>query len=72
MRGARCIVTVPHKSGLPVISMHQCHDNIPYGKNFWEWISRDCKLPEGTVPVEWIEKDQVPWSDVPFWQYWQD
>lgn len=68
----RCIVTVPQdECGLPVISMHQCSDNIPYGKNFWDWVAREFKLPEGTVPPEWTEAS-VPWDKVPFWQHWMD
>ena len=35
MRSHRCIVTAPFgREGLPVISMHQCDDNIPYGNLF--------------------------------------
>lgn len=70
MRNHRCTVTVPHGYGLPVVSMHQCEDNQPFGKNFWEWVARDCDLPEGTVPTEWIEVPSVPWEEVPFWRYW--
>lgn len=70
MRSHRCTVTVPHGYGLPVISMHECSDNIPYGKNFWDWVAKDSNLPEGTVPTEWIEISSVPWEEVPFWRYW--
>ena len=70
MRHHRCTVTVPHGYGLPVISMHQCEDNQPFGKNFWDWVAQDSNLPEGTVPKEWIEVPSVEWEEVPFWRYW--
>jgi len=70
IRGHRCIATGPSGTlGLPVISMHQCSDNIPYGKNFWDWLACDNGLPEGTVPPEWREVS-VPCEELPFWQHW--
>ena len=71
IRGHRCIVSVPHEEGLPVISMHQMSDNLRYGDNFWSWVAGDCDLPEGTVPAEWTEK-AFPWEAIPFWQHWSE
>ncbi|CAE7394646.1 unnamed protein product [Symbiodinium natans] len=72
MRIHRCICTVPHTTGLPVLSMHQMSDNIQYGNNFWDWVARDTHLPEGTVPEEWKAKKSIPLEEVPFWQHWNN
>ena len=66
----RCTLTVPHTSGLPVMSMHQMSDNIQVGDNFWDWMAKDNDLPEGTVPEAWRSQKSIPLDEIPFWQHW--
>lgn len=67
----RCIPSVPHECGLPILSMHGCYDNLCHSRNFWTWLEEHGDIPEGVIPQRWKEKT-VPIYNVPFWQHWYD
>lgn len=67
----RCIPSVPHECGLPILSMHGCYDNLCHSRNFWSWLEKDEAIPQGVIPQKWKEKT-VPVYQVPFWQHWYD
>merc|ERR1712014_497379 len=50
----RMMPTVPCQEGLPIVSMHQCSDNIVYGKNLWEYLERDGHIASGLIPDAWM------------------
>ncbi|CAK9048572.1 Tyrosine-specific transport protein 1 [Durusdinium trenchii] len=65
----RCIPSVPHDCGLPILSMHGCYDNLCHSRNFWTWLEEVGDISDGLIPQEWKDKT-VPAYDVPFWQHW--
>lgn len=67
----RCIPSVPHECGLPILSMHGCYDNLCHSRNFWTWLEEAAKIPAGVIPQSWKDKT-VPVYEVPFWQHWYD
>ena len=67
----RCIPSVPHECGLPILSMHGCYDNLCHSRNFWTWLEEAAHIPAGVIPQSWKDKT-VPVYEVPFWQHWYD
>eukprot|EP01060_Flectonema_neradi_P004190 TRINITY_DN12741_c0_g1_i1.p1 TRINITY_DN12741_c0_g1~~TRINITY_DN12741_c0_g1_i1.p1 ORF type:complete len:213 (+),score=45.40 TRINITY_DN12741_c0_g1_i1:70-639(+) len=60
----RMIPTEPAKRGNPVLSMHGCYDNIPYGATFWDWLVQDFGIE---VPED-LRTGGTPCNELPFWK----
>jgi len=68
----RCIPSVPHECGLPILSMHGCYDNLCHSRNLWTWLEEMMEEDApAVIPQRWKDKT-VPVYEVPFWQHWYD